>query len=597
MALSAKLHSVLQYLLSEKHHNHLCRHINHQDIWIQLQVLQQLLCIRPPNPSLPPQIESNIDAILQYQRGHRLLTPSQSIPAIVSLPNTRTNTNLHLWKGDITTLTDTTAIVNAANSELLGCFQPSHRCIDNVIHSAAGPRLREACHTIMQKQGHPGLVGSVKVTPGFNLPVQWVLHTVGPQLRPSQDGPTVAQRGQLASCYRACLDAVEMLPPLVDGRKVVAFCCISTGIFAFPPRVAVEIAVDTVTKWCQNHPETSLTDVIFDVFAEDDWELYEKKLKELATLYPPVSKPSVFTLQQYHAEQPSIRQARQWIQEADTLIISAGAGLSAATGLDYTSPNVFTKFFPAFIPLGLHRLYDVFGFDGWESPLQKWGYYFNHLAMVRSWPKSPLYESLKQLSQRFGSRYFIRTSNADGFFVVNGFDESRISTPQGQYRYLQCLAKCRQDAVFLSEPFVTAALPFIDPENQCLTDASKVPVCKYCGGELTLCVRGGNYFNPVRFREQERKYQSFLDGTAQLSNTVVLEMGAGMNTPVVLRWHNEDVVRGSGGNVRLVRAGIGAAGSVPLEMEEKDDAIGIEGGLDSVLDALLAGYVDARCHK
>lgn len=157
MALSAKLHSALQYLLSEKRHHHLGRHTNHQDIWIQVRALQQLLCIRPPSPRLPPQIESNIDALLQYQQSHILLTPSQTIPAIVSLPNTRTS--LHLWKGDITTLTDITAFVNAANSELLGYFQPSHRCIDNVVHSAAGPRLREVCHTIMQKTGPSRISG------------------------------------------------------------------------------------------------------------------------------------------------------------------------------------------------------------------------------------------------------------------------------------------------------------------------------------------------------------------------------------------------------------------------------------------------------
>lgn len=369
------------------------------------------------------------------------------------------------------------------------------------------------------------------------------------------------------------------------------------GIFAFPPRVAVEIAVDTVTKWCQDHPETSVTNVIFDVFAEDNWELYERNLKELATLYPPLSKPLALTLQKCHAEQPSIRKALQWLQEADTLIISAGVGLSAATGLDYTSRAVFTKYFPAFVPLGLHRLYDVFGFDGWMSSLQKWGYYFNHLAMTRPWPKPPLYDTLKQLTHRFESRYFIRTSNADGFFVENGFDESRISTPQGQYRYLQCLAKCCRDAVFLSESFLTAALPCIDPETQCLIDVSKVPVCKYCGGELTLCVRGEDYFNPVRFREQEKKYQAFLGGTTRSYNTVILETGAGMNTPVELRWHNEGVVRESEGNVRLVRAGIGAAECVPLEMAERNEAIGIEGELGSVIDALLAGSVDVKCHK
>ncbi|ODM17793.1 hypothetical protein SI65_06581 [Aspergillus cristatus] len=581
----AKLSSVLQYLLAENQYQHLFHHLAHQDIWIQLQTLQRLLCIRPPHPPLPESIQNGIDTILQYQQSHKLLTPSETIRPILSIPNTPTS--LGLWKGDITTLTNITAIVNAANSQLLGCFQPSHRCIDNVIHSAVGPRLREACDAIMQEQRDPEPVGSVKVTPGFNLPAEYVLHTVGPQMRGKEGEPTAEQKERLASCYRSCLDAMEGLPPLADGRKVIAFCCISTGLFAFPPELAVDIAVDTVVEWCRGHPETSVTDVIFDVFAEGDWGLYEKKLKGLKSRYSPVQKSLPPSLQDIHTQHPSILKAQQWIKEADTLIISAGAGLSAATGLDYTSPALFEKYFPAFLPLGLNRLYDVFGFQEWDSPAQKWGYYFNHLNMVKTWPKSSVYAALQRLTQHFESRYFIRTSNADGFFVANGFDEDRITMPQGQYRYLQCFAKCRRDAVFLSEPFLTAALPYLDPGTQCLTDTSKIPRCEYCGGELTLCVRGGDYFNPIRFLPQEKLYKAFVEDTARSSNTVILELGAGMNTPVVLRWHDEVLVRESEGNIRMIRAGIGAAGCAPWDMEERNEAVGIEGGLDHVLDVLI----------
>lgn len=582
-----KLSSVLQYLLAENQYQHLSHHIAHQDIWFQLQTLQRLLCIRPPQPPLPESIQDGIDAILQYQQSHKLLTPSETIRPILSIPNTPTS--LSLWKGDITTLTNITAIVNAANSQLLGCFQPSHRCIDNVIHSAAGPRLRETCDAIMREQDVPEPVGSVKVTPGFNLPAEYVLHTVGPQMRGEEGEPTAGQKERLASCYRLCLDATEGLPPLKDGRKVVAFCCISTGLFAFPPSVAVDIALDTVVEWCRVHPQTTVTDVIFDVFAESDLKLYRKKLGSLRSRYPPVWKFLPPSLRNIHTQHPSIIKAQKWIREADTLIISAGAGLSAATGLDYTSPALFAKYFPAFVPLGLNRLYDVFGFQEWDSPAQKWGYYFNHLNMVKTWPESPVYAALQRLRQRFESRYFIRTSNADGFFAANGFDEDRITTPQGQYRYLQCFAKCRRDAVFLSDPFLAAALPYPDPETQCLTDTSKIPRCEYCRDELTICVRGGDYFNPIRFLSQEKRYQAFVEDVARSSNTVILELGAGMNTPVVLRWHDEDLVRESEGNVRMIRAGIGAAGCAPWHMEDMDEAVGIEGGLDHVLNVLIDG--------
>lgn len=582
---ASQLSSILQYLLAENQYQHLSHHIAHQDIWIQLQTLQRLLCIRPPHPPLPESIQSGIDTILQYQQSHKLLTPSETIRPILSIPDTPTS--LTLWKGDITILTNITAIVNAANSQLLGCFQPSHRCIDNVIHSAAGPRLRETCDAIMQEQGDPEPVGSVKATPGFNLPAEYVLHTVGPQMRGKEGEPTAEQKERLASCYRSCLDAMEGLPPLVDGRKVIAFCCISTGLFAFPPSVAVDIALDTVVEWCRGHPQTTVTDVIFDVFAEGDATIYRKKFRSLRSRYPFAQKSLPSSLQNIHSQHPSLLKAQRWIKEADTLIISAGAGLSAATGLDYTSPALFAKYFPAFLPLGLNRLYDVFGFQEWDSPAQKWGYYFNHLNMVKTWPTSLMYSALRRLTQRFESRYFVRTSNADGFFAANEFDEDRITTPQGQYRYLQCFAKCRRDAVFLSEPFLIAALPFLNPETQCITDTSKIPRCEYCGGELTLCVRGGDYFNPVRFLAQEKRYKAFIEDTARSSNTVILELGAGMNTPVVLRWHDEDLVRESGGNVRMIRAGIGAAGCAPWDMQERGEAIGIEGGLDHVLDVLI----------
>ncbi|EAW12867.1 Appr-1-p processing enzyme family protein [Aspergillus clavatus NRRL 1] len=594
MSLSEKLVQIvvdLQESAPDRHGNGCSCHHSHQlpeDTWIQLQVLQALLCQRPPRPVFHPEVLEDIDSILQHRVRQSLLTASESIPPAASLPES--NVTLRLWKGDITTLSNTTAIVNAANSALLGCFNPNHRCIDNVIHSVAGPRLREACYRLMSQQSHTEPVGAVKVTPGFNLPAQYVLHTVGPQLRNGRGGtaePTEKQKQQLAACYRSCLEAAENLPALPDGRKILAFCCISTGVFAFPAKLAVEIAVDGVVKWCEDHPSTSLTDVIFNVFLESDWELYQHKLAGLkySTLHldPDLESPAL-----RHSSHASIRKARQWIQEADALIISAGAGLSAAIGLDYTSPALFKQHFPAFFPLGLRRLYDVFGFNGWDSGNQKWGYYFQELNMVRCWPASSVYAQLLQLASGFGADYFIRTSNADGLFVANGFDPRRVSTPQGQYRYLQCLAKCRRNAVFESAPLVDAALPHIDPATQCLTDSSMIPGCKYCGGELTLCVRGGDYFNQAPFAAQERKYAEFLEQIASESKTtVILELGVGMNTPSVLRWHNEDLVE-EYPQVKLIRAGIGASGTAPWHLEERNQAIGILGDLKEIIPCLTS---------
>lgn len=189
---------------------------------------------------------------------------------------------------------------------------------------------------------------------------------------------------------------------------------------------------------------------------------------------------------------PFLLKARSYLHQADTLTISAGAGLSAATGLDYTSSTLCATHFPAFRSKGFRKLYDVFGYNSWDSPAEEWGYYFTHLDMVRRWPEaqSNVYRILRGLVSRFGQKYFVRTSNADGLFVKNGFESEKVATPQGQYRFLQCLGKCRPGAVVESGPLVDAAMPFIDPHRQVLTDETLIPRCEYCGGEMTLCVRG-----------------------------------------------------------------------------------------------------------
>ena len=171
----------------------------------------------------------------------------------------------YLWQGDITTL-ETDAIVNAANSALLGCFSPNHACIDNAIHTYAGVQLRLACHELMQAQGHEEPTGAAKITPGFNLPAKYVLHTVGPIV-----SGRLSERhcDLLASCYESCLDLAAKY-----GLHSVAFCCISTGVFGFPQKEAAEIAVETVAAFQKDHP----IDVVFNVFRESDLRIYQALL-------------------------------------------------------------------------------------------------------------------------------------------------------------------------------------------------------------------------------------------------------------------------------------------------------------------------------
>ena len=174
---------------------------------------------------------------------------------------------IYLWQGDITTLR-CDAIVNAANSQMLGCFVPCHGCIDNAIHTFAGVQLRLACAELMRRQGHEEETGKAKITPAFNLPCRYVLHTVGPIVSGLL---TKKDRDLLASCYRSCLELTER-----NQIKSIAFCCISTGEFHFPNEEAAEIAIQTVKD--TQRSTVSKIEVIFNVFKETDLNIYRKLL-------------------------------------------------------------------------------------------------------------------------------------------------------------------------------------------------------------------------------------------------------------------------------------------------------------------------------
>ena len=175
--------------------------------------------------------------------------------------------DIYLWQGDITTLR-CDAVVNAANSAMLGCFCPNHGCIDNAIHTFAGVQLRLACAALMEKQGHDEPTGRAKITSAFNLPCRCVIHTVGPIIHGK---PTEKDCELLRSCYRSCMALADE-----NGLDSIAFCCISTGEFRFPNERAAEIAIQTVTAY---KAETqSEIKVIFDVWKNEDYEIYSRLL-------------------------------------------------------------------------------------------------------------------------------------------------------------------------------------------------------------------------------------------------------------------------------------------------------------------------------
>ncbi len=175
---------------------------------------------------------------------------------------------LYLWQGDITTLT-VDAIVNAANSQMLGCFIPCHGCVDNAIHTYAGIQLRLECARIMAGQREEEPAGKAKITKAYNLPCRYILHTVGPVI---QRAVTKADRELLASCYRTCLELAAE-----NGLRSIAFCCISTGEFHFPNELAAEIAIQAVGEWQRKNPDK--IKVIFNVFKDSDYEIYKRLLQ------------------------------------------------------------------------------------------------------------------------------------------------------------------------------------------------------------------------------------------------------------------------------------------------------------------------------
>ena len=226
----------------------------------QWQLLRSLMNVRPPMRVSEEFLQIQ-DAFLKEMTAEKGVTDAESLPPCAA------DHRLVLWQGDITTL-QCDAVVNAANSQLLGCFSPCHGCIDNIIHTMSGVQLRLACHELMQAQGYEEPTGQAKITPGFNLPAKYVLHTVGPII----SGEVTAEaEALLASCYRSCLELAERYE-----LHSIAFCCISTGVFRFPPDRAAEIAVRTVKDFLQK--DTIIQRVIFNVFKDSDLEIYQKLL-------------------------------------------------------------------------------------------------------------------------------------------------------------------------------------------------------------------------------------------------------------------------------------------------------------------------------
>ena len=222
----------------------------------QENLLRSLMNVRPPRP-----ISNDFLKIQDEYLTERNI--ERGITDVDTLAPVKSDSRLYIWQGDITTL-KCDAIVNACNSQMLGCFSPMHACIDNFIHTYAGMELRLKMHEIMAKQGHEEETGKAKITSGYNLPTKYILHTVGPII---QWKVTKEDEDLLASCYTECLKLAAD-----TGVESIAFCCLSTGVFRFPQQRAAEIATNTVKQYLNK--DSRIKKVIFNVFKDEDLKIY-----------------------------------------------------------------------------------------------------------------------------------------------------------------------------------------------------------------------------------------------------------------------------------------------------------------------------------
>lgn len=250
---------LIQYLLKED--KKLFRNKMPKDREGQETLLRSLMNVRMPEPASEEFLKIQ-DEYLVERNKERGITDVEDLHPVAS------DSRLYIWQGDITTL-KCDAIVNACNSQMLGCFRPMHACIDNFIHTYAGIELRLKMYEIMTAQGHEEETGKAKITSGYNLPAKYILHTVGPIIRWEV---TKEDEELLASCYRECLKLAAD-----TGVESIAFCCLSTGVFRFPQEKAAQIAVQTVKNYIDQ--DDRIKKVIFNVFKDEDLRIYRKLLE------------------------------------------------------------------------------------------------------------------------------------------------------------------------------------------------------------------------------------------------------------------------------------------------------------------------------
>jgi O-acetyl-ADP-ribose deacetylase (regulator of RNase III)/NAD-dependent SIR2 family protein deacetylase len=522
-----------------------------------------------------------IDRVWKAESDSRTTVSIEHLPTFI----TAHGTNISLWKGDITALKgNTLAIVNAANDQGLGCFQAGHKCIDNVIHRQAGPRLRMECQKVMKDRGRPLAAGTTPiVTFGYCLPSSHVIHVTGPQVTKGND-PTHSDREKLWQAYQLALESASR----TQGVRTIAIPCISTGIFGFPQEEAARIALASVNSWLHMHP-SALETVIFNVFTDRDLSLYEKYMH--ITFETPTT--SVFPVPVDSMRKRTIDLAKQWIDDADAVLICAGAGMSVKDGeMVYTNSDDFAQHYPWFTKWGYKTAYECMGLMGDKSvpSTAKWAFQVKHMDNMR-WTFAPS-EGYEQLLRLVGNKdYFVLTSNVDACFERSGFDRKRIYTPQGEWTWLQCKNACQPDSVWDSRPYLDSLLPSLSENG--FVPQELIPKCPRCGSDMFGNVRGGDWFLHRKYEEQNDALQKWMERKVDDgSKVVIIEVGAGFNTPTVTRLPVESFARELGGRATFVRINPTEA-AVPEDL----NGIALEEGWKVLRDIGRSGGTDNRSIK
>ncbi|KAF7342175.1 A1pp-domain-containing protein [Mycena venus] len=502
-------------------------------------VVRALLTVRDPAEGpLPDTVLRAVDIILAAKLTGSTLTAVDSIPALTNLfPSPSVPLPPLLLPHLVLPRGHHTDILAPAGD----C-----QCMQLGAPGMLQTELRADCYTIMQAQGGQEPDGYAKVTKAWSLPCGYVLHTVGPQLNRGS-APSKEEEEALSGCYTSCLDLADELGTI----DAVAFPCISTGLFAFPGDVAARLALRAVDGWLAAHPTTNMR-VVFTLFLPADVENYTQAL---SAVFPAIVAQTSKKIRPLLP--PGVVDA---IKNADAIMIRAGAGLSVdavhkelGLGLDYTSPTVFSTLYPGLVKSTKMRcLYDTFGND-FPDANTALAFRLLHAHTILNWGPTPVYAALHKLVHTVANKdYFVVTSNADRLFFQSGFDPARIYTPQGGYALLQCMQPCSPHAYFPIQPFIDRALPHLDRATVRFPDdvfEEVRPHCPRCGSvDVFLNVRAAGWFLETPQAGERAAYEGFIarcvrDGKRLL----LLELGAGFNTPSVIRWPGERMAKDGGG--------------------------------------------------